>query len=64
MPIDAKTQLQVKIREYAHALENYLELYLNPGLCTTCGEVWEAEGKKKAREAELWAFIETLKIYK
>ncbi|MBR2898986.1 MAG: hypothetical protein IKC23_05120 [Fibrobacter sp.] len=61
---DARTELQIKIKEYVHALEDYLETKLDPWPYTTCGQVWEAEGRKKARESELWSFIETLTVYK
>lgn len=59
-----KEHLKILIKDFINRKEKYLELYLDPNFCTTCGEVWEAEEKMNEKEKELWEFFEKLTIYK
>lgn len=58
-----KEHLKILIKDFISRKEKYLELYLDPCPSTTCGEVWEAEEKKKEKEKELWDFFKKLTIY-
>jgi len=59
-----KEHLKILIKDFINRKEKYLELYLDPEGCTTCGEVWAAKESMNAKEKELWEFFEKLTIYK